>query len=76
MRVVLKDHERPFADVLAEHSRDADLTVIGMQRPARTDAEATDGEDAYGEGLNQLVRAAGTTLLVHNGAPHEASLNA
>ena len=63
--VLREDPDRPFTDVLAEHSRGADLTVLGMQRP--------DGE-GYGEGLNELVAAAGTTLLVHNGHPDEATL--
>ena len=39
-----------------------------MQRPA-------EGDDAYGEGLDELVRAAGTTLLVHNGHPDAAALD-
>ena len=73
VEVVVKDGARPFADVLAEHSRGADLTVLGMQRP---DGPSATGEDGYGEGLDELVRVAGTTLLVHNGAPHEASLSA
>ena len=59
---------RPFAEFVREHSRDADLTVLGMQRP---DAA---GAPDYGEDLDALVQAAGTTLLVHNGAPSEASL--
>ena len=63
--VLRADPDRPFADVLAQHSHDTDLTVLGMQRP--------DGE-GYGEGLNALVAAAGTTLLVHNGNPDEAAL--
>ena len=63
--VLREDADRPFTDVLAAHSHDTDLTVLGMQRP--------DGDD-YGEGLNALVEAAGTTLLVHNGNPEEAAL--
>ena len=64
--VVRRDGARPFTDVLAEHSRDTDLTVLGMPRPDRDD---------YGEGLQALVDAAGTTLLVHNGNPDEAALD-
>lgn len=71
VRVILReDKGRPFTDVLAEHSAEADLTVLGMQRPEARDAEA------YGEGLHALVEAAGTTLLVLNGEPDEASLTA
>ena len=67
--VVVRDPGRPFVEVLAEHSAGADLTVLGMQRPG--------GEsDGYGEGLDELVQAAGTTLLVHNGSPDVASLDA
>ena len=62
---------RPFAEVVAEHSADADLTVLGMQRPGSDD----DG-GGYGESLDELVQAAGTTLLVHNGSPGTASLDA
>ena len=69
VRVILReDADRPFTDLVAEHSRDADLTVLGMQRP--------DGDADYGEGLDALVQAAGTTLLVHNGRPEEAVLDA
>ncbi|GAB5537318.1 MAG: Na-K-Cl cotransporter [Rubricoccaceae bacterium] len=68
VRVIVRDTPgRPFTDLLAEHSRDADMTVLGMQRP-----EAED----YGEGLDALVQAAGTTLLVHNGEPDEIDLDA
>ena len=63
--VLREDADRPFTDIVAAHSHDTDLTVLGMQRP--------DGDD-YGEGLNALVAAAGTTLLVHNGHPDEAAL--
>ena len=66
--LVREKRARPFSDIVAEYARDADLTVVGMQRPDAAHAEA------YGEDLDRLVRAAGTTLLVHNGAPDEASL--
>ena len=65
---VLVRGERPFLELLAEHSRDADLTVLGMQRPDADDAD-------YAEGLDALVRAAGTALLVHNGSPEDAALD-
>lgn len=60
--------DRPFVEVVREHGAGADLTVLGMQRPA-------DGDDTYGEGLDELVEAAGTTLLVHNGHPDAAALD-
>lgn len=65
--IVLREG-RPFVEVVREHSAAADLTVLGMQRPP-------DGEDGYGEGLDELVSAAGTTLLVHNGHPEAAALD-
>ena len=71
--VVRRDPSRPFVDLVAEHSRGADLTVLGMPRPQV--ASAAD-DDPYGERLNALVEAAGTALLVHNGAPSEATLDA
>ena len=63
---VVVRRDRPFVEVVREHSAAADLTVLGMQRP--------DGADDYGEGLAALVEAAGTTLLVHSGRPQEALL--
>ena len=66
--LVRADRDRPFADLVREHSADADLTVLGMQRPDAGEA------DAYGEGLDELAAAAGTVLLVHSGAPEEATL--
>ncbi|OZC03643.1 amino acid permease [Rubricoccus marinus] len=67
VRVFLRN-DRDFVDILREESRETDLTILGMQRPDASGAEA------YGEGLQELVDAAGTTLLVHNGEPQEASL--
>ncbi|WP_420454430.1 amino acid permease [Rubrivirga sp.] len=66
--IVRADRDRPFTDLVAEHSADADLTVLGMQRPDAGEAEA------YGTGLDELAAAAGTVLLVHSGAPEEATL--
>ncbi len=66
---VLLREDRDFIDILREESRTADLTVLGMQRPDASGAET------YGDGLQALVEAAGTTLLVHNGEPDEMSLD-
>ena len=63
--IVRADRDRPFADLVGEHSAEVDLTVLGMPRPP---------SDDYGEDLEALAAAAGTVLLVHNGAPGEASL--
>lgn len=70
--IVQKDRSRPFSEVLAEHSREADLTVLGMQR---SDSATAEERRDYAEDLNALVQASGTTLLVHNGHPSEASLD-
>ena len=66
--IVRGDRDRPFAEVVAEHAAGTALTVLGMQSPAPgTEAD-------YGAGLDALAAAAGTVLLVHNGAPGEATL--
>ncbi len=65
VEVVIRRPDQPFVDLVAEHSRQSDLTVLGMPRP---------DDDGYGENLDALAHAAGTTLLVHNGNPESASL--
>lgn len=67
--VVRARQDVPFVDVVARHSADSDLTVLGMQRPEAGDVEG------YGEGLHALAEAAGTVLLVHNAQAEEASLD-
>ena len=66
---------RPFVEVVRAHSAAADLTVLGMQRPPKPAPAEAGGDDGYGEGLDELVAAAGTTLLVHNGHPEAAALD-
>jgi hypothetical protein len=66
--IVRKDPTRPIADLLAEHSVEADLTFLGMQRP---DAGAS---DAYGERLQTLAQAVGSVVMVCNGQPQGALL--
>jgi amino acid transporter len=68
--IVRKRAERPIADLLAEHSREADLTFLGMQPP---DAES---EGAYGERLHTLAEAVGSVVLVCNGEPEGDLLRA
>ncbi len=63
--IVRRDPTRPIHELLAEHSRDADLTFLGMQRPG------ADAGVAYGERLQTLVEAVGSVVLVHNAAPDE-----
>jgi amino acid transporter len=51
---------RPQPDLFAEHSRDVDLTLLGMPVPP------TGEESAYAERLDGLARAVGTVMLVYN----------
>ncbi len=57
--------ERPIEALFAEHSRDVDLTVLGMQAPA------ADAAETYGERLETFAEAVGTVLLVYNAQPEE-----
>ncbi|MDX1420522.1 MAG: hypothetical protein R3181_11195 [Rubricoccaceae bacterium] len=66
--VVHDDPSRPIEDLFAEHSRDVDLTILGMQAP---DA---DGVEAYAERIEAFAEAVGTVLLVHNGQREEELL--
>ena len=68
--------DRPFPAVVAEHGAGADLTVLGMQRPRPLADDEPGGDGPYGESLEALAAVAGTVLLVHNGNPAEASLDA
>ena len=67
--IVRADPDRPIADVIAAHSRDTDLTLIGMLKPDQ------DAVEPYGERLALLVDAVGTVLLVHNASPREDLLH-
>ncbi|MEM1043621.1 MAG: amino acid permease [Bacteroidota bacterium] len=57
--------EEPIEALFAEHSRDVDLTILGMQAP---DADAA---EPYGERLDAFAEAVGTVLLVYNAQPEE-----
>jgi amino acid transporter len=52
--------EQPLTEVIAEWSRDADLTLLGILLPEAEQA------DAYSHNLNELVQAVGTVLMVRN----------
>ncbi|MGD8496252.1 MAG: hypothetical protein PVF05_08675 [Gemmatimonadales bacterium] len=67
--IVRPETDRPLVEVIAEHSRATDLSLIGMQRPDR------DAVDTYSERLASLVEAVGTVLLVHNASPREDLLH-
>ncbi|MEL6446119.1 MAG: amino acid permease [Bacteroidota bacterium] len=58
----------PILDLIARNSVNADLTFLGMPRPA-------DGEfEAAAERLDRLAQAVGTAVLVHNGQDQEGLL--
>ena len=54
---------------MAERSRDADLTLIGMQLPA------VDQIEAYAQRLNEIIEAVGSVLLVRSGETDEDLLH-
>ncbi len=59
--IIVRDvPNQPLAEVIAQHSQGADLTLIGMKLPEDEDLEA------YGERLDALVHAVGSVLLVRN----------
>ncbi len=61
LRIIVRDDpDRPIPELLAEHSREADFSVLGMQAP-EADAAA-----AYGERLDELAHAVGSVLLVRS----------
>jgi hypothetical protein len=60
---------REFNEIVNQEAAGTDLTILGLQRPDLEDVD-------YGERLNTLATLAGTVLLVHNGNPGEASLDA
>ncbi len=57
--------DRPIEDLFAEHSRNVDLTILGMQAPDADQCET------YGERLEAFADAVGTVLLVYNAQPEE-----
>ncbi len=63
--VVRGDTARPIVDLFAEHSRDVDLTILGMQAPEPEQAEA------YAERLDAFAEVVGTVLMVYNAQPEE-----
>ena len=60
VRIIVREHEIPVSQLLSEHSRDADFSILGMQVPAPDDVEA------YAEHLNELVEAIGSVMLVYS----------
>lgn len=68
-RIIVRDGAS-LSDLFAEHSRDVDLTLIGMPVP-----EAGQEADT-GERMETLASAVGTVLLVHNAQTSEDLLQA
>lgn len=69
-RIIVRPPGRPVQELLSEHSRDADLSILGMQNPDQ------DGAAAYGERLNELVEAIGSVMLVYSAQPQDDLLGA
>lgn len=59
--IIVASEKQSVAQVIAENSGAADLTLLGMQVPKEADAVA------YSERLNELVQSVGTALLIRNG---------
>ncbi len=69
-RIIVRPQRMPVHQLLSEHSRDADLSILGMQIPE------ADQSQAYGERLNELVNAVGSVMLVYSAQPQEDLLGA
>ncbi|MGB0385886.1 MAG: amino acid permease [Ardenticatenaceae bacterium] len=67
--IVREDPLQPITDLMAEWSRDADLTMLGMQLPEANRVES------YGQRLEDLVEAVGTVMLVRNAEEDEDLLS-
>lgn len=67
--VIVRANSQPIAELLAEHSRGVDLSLLGMDVP-QEDAQAQ-----YGERLQTLTEAVGTVLLVRNAAEEKDLLS-
>lgn len=59
--VVVTAQDESFRETVETWSAQADLTLLGLHRPAAED------QDTYGHQLNDWVAAVGTVLLVHSG---------
>ena len=58
--IVRSDAAQSLTSIIAEHSADADFTLLGMHLPDADELEA------YSDRLNDLVQAVGSLLLVRN----------
>ena len=68
LKIVVKQPGQPIAQLFAEHSRDVDLTFLGMQVPSEADASAV------AERLEVFSVAVGSVVLVHNAQAEDALL--
>ena len=59
------DPDISIADIIAQHSQGADLTLLGIQVPKADEIEA------YSHQYHSLVEAVGTVLLVRNAEPDQ-----
>jgi hypothetical protein len=68
VEIVVKRPGQSITDLFATHSRDVDLTILGLQVPAAEEVEA------YGERVEAFSQAVGTVLLVYNASYEEEML--
>ena len=63
------DAKTPATQIIADHSKDADLTILGVHLPKPEEI------DDYVCGLHKLVESVGTVLLVRNAGSEEDLLS-
>ena len=67
--IVRTDAGKALTEIIAEWSRDADLTLLGIHLPGPTEVKR------YSQGLHELIQAVGTVLLVRNAEVEEDLLS-
>ncbi|MDH3676551.1 MAG: hypothetical protein OES12_13730, partial [Anaerolineae bacterium] len=63
--IVRSDPEQPLAEIISAHSRNTDLTVLGIQVPE------LDQVEAYSQYLDELMQGVGSALLVRSAQPED-----
>lgn len=68
--IVRPDPKTPLTDIMADWSKEADLTLLGMELPEEKETES------YSRRLNSLIQAIGTVLLIRNSEADKSILRA
>jgi amino acid transporter len=63
--IVRSDPEQPLTEIISAHSRNTDLTVLGLQVPEPEQVEA------YSQYLDELMQGVGSALLVRSAQPED-----